>query len=280
MILLTGCSSGTGTRFTLFPEGHPLLESTKALRQPAYPPLPLPRELDKHPLPAYTVEPGDVLLVLAPEPETPAEEAEKEVEKKSLPPIRIPADQPILPDGSINLGLYGRVIVAGKTVEEIEAMIRATVAAQLKRDPGFINVRIATRESKVYYVLGEVNSPGAFPLKGRETVLDGILAAGGLNDRGSRENIVLTRPTPPESCRVVLPVCYHEITQHGDTTTNYQLMPGDRIMVPTRAHEGGLFCLKKRCRLCNDFQHACPITAETKEHCNPSLPPQPAPLNP
>src|SRR5207244_3519626 len=83
-----------------------------------------------------------------------------------------------------------------------------------------------TRVSKVYYVLGEVNAPGSFTLSGRETVLDGILAAGGLNERASRRNIILSRPTHPDSCRVVLPICYYEIVQLGDTSTNYQLAPG------------------------------------------------------
>ncbi|HEX6983757.1 MAG TPA: hypothetical protein VF170_00200, partial [Planctomycetaceae bacterium] len=33
-------------------------------------------------------------------------------------------------------------------------------------------------------------------------------------------------------CRTVLPVCWDNIVQLGDTTTNYQLMPGDRVFVP------------------------------------------------
>jgi polysaccharide export outer membrane protein len=63
---------------------------------------------------------------------------------------------------------------------------------------GSVNVRIVARVSKVFYVLGEVNTPAA------------------------------------DSCRVVLPVCYRQIVQLGDTTTNYQLQPGDRVFVPTR----------------------------------------------
>jgi polysaccharide biosynthesis/export protein len=259
LLMLTGCTTASGTRFTLFPEGHPLLESTKALRQRESL-LPLPRELDKHSLPPYTVEPGDVLLVMSPEHEPPAEEAAIPPEKNPPPPIRIPSDQPVLPDGSINLGRYGRLIVSGKTMEEIEGMIRTTVHAQIKRDPGFISVRIITRESKVYYVLGEVNTPGSFTLKGRETVLDAILAAGGLNERASRENITLTRPTPPNSCRIVLPICWHNITQQGDTTTNYQIMPGDRILVPSRSacEGGGIFASHKKCDICKGCQNPCP----------------------
>jgi hypothetical protein len=71
-------------------------------------------------------------------------------------------------------------------------------------------------------------------LIGRETVLDGLMAAGGLSDSASEGKIILSRPTAPRSCRVVLPICYDHIVQLGDTTTNYQLQPGDRIYVGTR----------------------------------------------
>ena len=116
--------------------------------------------------------------------------------------------------------------------------------------PSAITVRLVTRQSKVYYVLGDVNAPGAFPLAGRETVLDAILAAGGLTDRASRANIILSRPTPPDNCRVVLPICYLEIVQLGDTSTNYQIAPGDRIYVPTRTMWEEITHSQKGCPPC------------------------------
>jgi polysaccharide biosynthesis/export protein len=204
----------------------------------------LPRELDKQVLAPYTVEPGDVLFVTLTEIDT---------------PIRLPGDQPVMPDGTINLGANGQLIVAGKTVAAIEDDIRAVVQGRIKKDPGPVTVRVVTRASKVYYVLGEVNAPGAFPLNGRETVLDGLIAAGGINDRASRLNILLSRPTPACDCRIVLPICYREIVQLGDTSTNYQLVPGDRIFVPSRATFEGLFRKKKRCGPCGGPQTPCDL---------------------
>ena len=94
--------------------------------------------------------------------------------------------------------------------------------------------------------MGEVNAPGSFPITGRETVLDGIVAAGGATKRASLGNVVLSRPTAPEGCRVVYPVCLQQIVQLGDTTTNYQIQPGDRIFVPSRGMLEGL--LPQRCQ--------------------------------
>jgi protein involved in polysaccharide export with SLBB domain len=245
-LLLGGCSSGPGNQLTLFPQRHTLLESAKDIRQQYTGTLPLPRELDMAVQPLYTVDPGDVLLIQPVNLDSPA---------------RLPGDQPVLIDGTINLGQYGLAQVAGKTVPEIEALVSTAVAAKTK-DAGPISVRVVTRQSKVYYVLGEVNAPGMFPLQGHETVLKGILAAGGLNDRASRINIVLARPTPAGSCRIVLPVCYREITQLGDPTTNYQLAPGDRIYVATRTFGEDLFHCRHEKTPCGcGPQMACPLGA-------------------
>jgi polysaccharide biosynthesis/export protein len=216
---LAGCTSGPSRSSSRVVQSHQLTGEAKDLRQVNARPLDIPRELEKQPLPAYIAEPGDVLLIQPAELDS---------------PVRLPADQPVLPDGTINLGKYGQLLVMGRTVPEIETMVRASVKAQTK-DAGFISVRLISRQSKVYYVIGEVNSPGAFQLNGRETVLDAVLQAGGLTKDASRDNIILSRPTKPNCPRIVLPVCWKQIVQIGDTTTNYQIAPGDRIYVPSRS---------------------------------------------
>ena len=233
---LSGCSNILG----LTPSGHRLTTEAKALRSSYPDPLPIPHELDKRIALPYIVEPGDVLLVQPVYLESPA---------------RLPGDQTVLPDGTIQLGRYGQIVVAGKSTAQIEAEVRAQIAAQ-EKEAGPITVRLVTRVSKVYYVLGEVNAPGAFPLQGRETVLDALLAAGGLNDKGSRKYITLSRPTQPNGCRVVLPICYNEIVQLGDTSTNYQIAAGDRLYVPTRGRDD---CGRKNvCPPCGRPQVPCP----------------------
>ncbi len=245
--LLAGCSAGPGSPFSLFaPPTHKLLDAADAFRKEAPVPAAVPRELDKRPQPPYVVEPGDVLLVQPADVDS---------------PLRLPGDQPVMPDGTIHLGKYGKLEVAGKTVDEVESAAKTLVEAQSK-DAGVITVRVVTRTSKVYYVLGEVNSPGAFQLSGRETVLDAILAAGGLTDRAAREKIILDRPTAPDACRVVLPVCYSEIVQLGDTATNYQITAGDRVYVPSRDFWDDCHLKKtKECGPCGRTQSACPIPA-------------------
>jgi protein involved in polysaccharide export with SLBB domain len=238
-----GCSS-CGL-FGLGPPAHPLIPEARTVRDTAPVPAPVPRELAKILHAPYVVEPGDTLLVQPADPDA---------------PVRLPPDQTVLPDGTIDLGKYGRPPVAGLTIPEIEAAVQAAVKAK-EKDPVLVNVRLVGRASKVYYVLGEVNAPGAFPINGRETVLDAVVAAGNLTRRASQENIIISRPTAPEGCRIVFPVCWREIVQLGDTTTNYQVMPGDRIYVPSQTMCETLF--SHRCQ----HRKACPACARPQVSC-------------
>ena len=239
-LLLAGCSAVPGG--TGFTDGaHRLLPAARELRRAGASPHGVPTELGKQPLPAYVLEPGDVVLV------QPADHAS---------PLRMPADQTVMPDGTIDLGTAGRLAVGGKTVREVEVLAATAVAAQsvdpvgvatvaARADkPAAVTVRVVSRTSQVFYVLGEVNAPGAFPLQGRETVLDAVLAAGGLTQRASADGVILSRPTRPGESRAVFPVCYPEIVQLGDTTTNYQIAPGDRVYVPAQAPGEKMFRLK------------------------------------
>lgn len=250
---LTGCESlGFSTPV------NPLLKDAKAMRTQAPVTVPVPRELSKELLAAYIVEPGDTLLV-------------QPVEFDA--PVRFPPDQPVFPDGTIDLGLYGRPVVAGKTLAEIEPQVQELVNAKEKQraagaKPVPIAVRLIGRVSKVYYVLGDVNVPNSYPITGRETVLDAIVQAGGLTRRAARDQIVLSRPTSPEGCRVLYPVCYDQIVQLGDTTTNYQLQPGDRVFVPSQGFVESLlpFLIKTKSGPCcrpqvSCFAEGCPAPA-------------------
>jgi len=240
---VTGCTSSGS--FSLFPTGHYLTRPTREVLDASPPVARLPRELEKSVLPGMYLQPGDAVLV-------------EVVDFTSE--IRLPADQQVLPDGSLDLAEYGRLVVAGLTPEEAEAQIEERLRAGGAAEGEQVNVRILEPQL-VYYVLGEVASPGSFPLAGSETVLDAIVAAGGMTAEASPCDVLLARPTHPNSCRVTLPLCYRQITQLGDTSTNYQLQPGDRIYVGTKGLWEGLafWRMNSTCSRCRcQGQVACP----------------------
>jgi polysaccharide export outer membrane protein len=122
-----------------------------------------------------------------------------------------------------------------------------------------VNVRLVSNESDQFYVMGEVNAPGSYQLAGAETVLDALIAAGGLSDKANEHKIILTRPQPDGHPRLVLPVCYKQILQLGDVTTNYQLLPGDRIYVPSitlweDVKQSVAFSSDKSCPHCREYR--------------------------
>ncbi|MDB5352089.1 MAG: periplasmic protein involved in polysaccharide export [Planctomycetota bacterium] len=179
-----------------------------------------PRELQMVSLPTYVVEPPDELEI-------------------SVRPVllEIPTTTLIVrQDGVVDLGFSGDVYVAGLTLDEVERKIAqhlAPIAAQKQiREPIQVSVRLINgNQSKQFYVVGTVTTQGKFPLTGSETVLDGILQAG-LRSNSLPEKAYLVRPHPAGGPCTVLKIDWFGIKDRGDTLTNYQLFPGDRIVVP------------------------------------------------
>jgi hypothetical protein len=93
-------------------------------------------------------------------------------------------------------------------------------------------VEVSAYNSRHYYIMGEVVVPGRFPFTGSDRVLDVIHYAGGLLPDSDRGKIKLIRTFPRDSPQKVLPIDYEEITMGTDSTTNYEILPFDRIVVP------------------------------------------------
>jgi polysaccharide biosynthesis/export protein len=205
----------------------------------------LPREFQKVTMPEYVIEPPDLVLVEVLE---------------ALPGRPISGERLVRPDGRISLGFYGDVYVAGLTLPEAKEKIVLHLRQFLTdetlglwevdekgtpddpddnefkpvnpRDSNRVFVDVTAYNSKVYYIEGDVAQPGRLPITGNETVLDAINYAGGLIPTAAPQNIRLVRPAPPGACcQQTLPVNLAAIVSAGDPTTNYQIMPGDRIMV-------------------------------------------------
>jgi len=137
------------------------------------------------------------------------------------------------PDGTVNLGTYGRVYVAGLTLREAKQAIEAQLSKQL--DDPKVAMDVFAFNSKVYYIIlegsGYGDSVSRVPVTGNETVLDALAQVNGLT-RLSTKHIWIARPAPSGvACDQILPIKWDEIVKGGGTATNYQVLPGDRIFV-------------------------------------------------
>ncbi|HEY2882264.1 MAG TPA: polysaccharide biosynthesis/export family protein [Pirellulales bacterium] len=137
----------------------------------------------------------------------------------------------IAPDGTINLGTYGEVYVAGMTIAQARQAIEHHLTDYLESPQ--VSVDIFAYNSKVYYVITQGAGFGdqiqRFPVTGNETVLDAISQVQGLS-RLSSKNIWIARPSP-SGCDQILPVHWDEIAAGAGTATNYQVLPGDRVFI-------------------------------------------------
>lgn len=143
---------------------------------------------------------------------------------------------PVRPDGRITVPLIGDVQAGGQTPEEVAATIRDKLKAYV-RDPQ-VAVILTQLRSHEYLsrvrVTGAVRTPVSLPYRQGMTVLDVVLAAGGVTEFASPDRTELYRHAG-EGASQSYSVRLAKILERGEMTTNYPLQPGDVITVPQRA---------------------------------------------
>lgn len=219
------------------------------------PPGTVPTELAMVTLPPYVIEAPDSLLIQVvqrtqvnevDEKGNPILENGKNVKRdatKQLPVQEISGTFLVRLDGTVGLGFWGSVTVAGLTLEQTAEAIRQHLIRSetlqrsgVRAESLVVVVDVLAYNSKRYYVVTDGGGYGEqvfpFPVTGSEKVLDAIANINGLPAVASKRNIWVARRCPhPNQPWQILPVDWVGITQHGLTDTNWQIMPGDRIYV-------------------------------------------------
>src|SRR5689334_7781118 len=147
----------------------------------------------------YVIEPPDLVLIEVLE---------------ALPGRPISGERLVRPDGTITLGFYGDINVAGLTTDQIKEKVIAHLqkwitdealglfemdAATEKitpvkpKDSTTVFVDVIAYNSKFYYMDGEVASPGRYNITGKDTVRDAIHLAEGLTPLAATDKIRLIR---------------------------------------------------------------------------------------
>ena len=131
----------------------------------------------------------------------------------------------VRPDGTIGLGEFGNVSVADLTLAAARKKLNDHLSKFADRPTA--ELRVHTVNSKAYYVIAEFGDGEQVtkrPCLGNETVLDAV----GAEERKDRKMRVWVARKTPKSDDQVLPVDLAGIL-NGNTKTNYQLLPGDRV---------------------------------------------------
>jgi polysaccharide export outer membrane protein len=160
--------------------------------------------------PGYKLQPGDSLQV----------NVWKETELQGEVLVR--------PDGGISFALAGDVMAAGRTTEELRAELETRVR---KLVPGaVVTVAVKAATGNRVFVIGKVNKPGDFPLKGPTDVVQALGMAGGTTAFADTNSIrVLHRDGPRQSS---VRFRYHDIERGRNLGQNILLQSGDTVIVP------------------------------------------------
>lgn len=139
----------------------------------------------------------------------------------------------VRPDGTVALGIYGSVYVAGKTLDEVKAAVEEHLSNDVHNAEVSVDV-LAYNSQKIYLITdggGSGEQVVTLPFTGGEHVLDALSNINGLSPVSSKR-LWIARPAPSGTeVAQKMEVDWRAITQDGITTTNYQLMPGDRIYI-------------------------------------------------
>lgn len=164
----------------------------------------------------YILEPPDEVLILCAK----APEIDEKMQK-------------IRPDGKISFEKIGEIEAAGKTPKQLAEDIRLKVVEHYQITSDYpVDVQVKSFQSKVYYVLGQVYSPGPRIYTGRDTVLTAI-ALSHPNPMAWIERIQVIRPSMDQNMKPkIFEINYDRLMAHGDRTTDVLLQEGDIIYVP------------------------------------------------
>lgn len=164
--------------------------------------------------PQYVIGPGDVLSVFV--YQSPA------LSTNSLP---------VRPDGRISVPLVADIQAAGKTPTELGH----DIAEQLKKYVQEPNVTVMVHAfegpaDRQVRVIGAASEPRAIPYRQNMSVLDVMIATGGLTKfaAGNRAKIVRATSKGQQELTVRL----DDLLKDGDISQNVAMQPGDILLIP------------------------------------------------
>ena len=149
-------------------------------------------------------------------------------------------------DGTFTYPLIGRVRVGGITLRDVEALLRKELIGQgYFRDPQ-IAVTVEQYRSQKIYIVGEVRTPGAYPMSGDMRLVEALALAGSTMPTASGEAVIVhasnetivldpalaVDPGDPRAgdASHVIRVDLREL-ENGDLSQNVPLRNGDTVFV-------------------------------------------------
>lgn len=137
---------------------------------------------------------------------------------------------PVRPDGKISAPLVDELVAQGKTSAEVARDVEKQLGKYV-RDPvvtvivtGFVG-----SYSEQIRVVGEAAKPQFLPYKQKMTLLDVMIAVGGLTDFAAGNDATILRAADGNK---QYSVRIKDLIKRGDVSANVEMRPGDILIIP------------------------------------------------
>jgi polysaccharide export outer membrane protein len=136
----------------------------------------------------------------------------------------------VRPDGTITLPLAEDLPAAGKDPTAVARVVERALAKYI-RDPvvTIVVTQFGGPYSEQIRVIGQATKPQALPYRANMTLLDVMIAVGGITDfaAGNRSNILRT-----SEGNKLYRVRLDDLLRYGDISANVAVKPGDVLIIP------------------------------------------------
>ena len=172
-----------------------------------------PEKIGNRPAGEYQIGPGDTLQIFV----------------WRNPEISVTV--PVRPDGRISTPLVEDMPASGKTPSRLARDIERVLSRYIKSPVVTVIVtNFVGTYSKQIRVIGEATKPQSLAYRENMTLLDVMIAVGGLTDFAAGNSAKLIRNQGGKSIQIE--VHLKDLLQDGDISANKRVLPGDIILIP------------------------------------------------
>lgn len=191
-------------------------------KDPKFESLKIDRKLDRSllqaPAGAYRVGPGDEL----------------DIEVAELKETR--ARTKVMPDGMLYYDVARGMDVKGRTIGEISTLLSKALENDYVNP--VVTVNVAKADSQRYWMLGQLQKPGAYPITKPTTLIAALSAGGGLLNNAEAGEVANPEAADLERAILIrdgnlIPVDFERLVREGDMSQNVHVRGGDYIFVPS-----------------------------------------------
>ena len=139
----------------------------------------------------------------------------------------------VRPDGMITTPLITDMVAAGKTPAALAEDIRLALTQYI--DDPRVSVMVdgfSGTFSQQVRIVGATEKPASLPYRANMTLLDAMIAVGGLSEYAAGDKARLVRHDKDTGKQQEYDLKIARLLKKGDTRANVRLQPGDVIIIP------------------------------------------------